>query len=83
MPIFTIHSEGLATCVAAGILYFCVSDFPEDAKWLNPTELAFVKHRLSEDVGASNHAAKYTIKDVLGVFKDCKSHVCVTRYSRF
>ena len=53
-------------------LYFGISDFPEEVKWLSSREKAFVKQRLHEDVGYSNHQAKHSFKDVLGVLKDCR-----------
>jgi len=64
--------EGLLTCVVSAILFFGISDFPEETQWLSDEEKAFVKQRLYEDVGESNHQAKHSFKDVLGVFKDWK-----------
>lgn len=55
------------------MVYFFISDFPEEVKWLDTEEKAFVRQRLCEDVGDSNHGAKTTFKDVLTVFKDCKT----------
>jgi hypothetical protein len=64
--------------VISAALYFGISDFPEEAKWLSSEEKAFVKQRLYEDVGDSNNQANPSIKDVLGVFKDCRllTHYC-------
>ena len=53
------------------ILYFTISDFPEEAKWLSQEEKEFVKARLYEDVGASRRDEPLTVKSVLSVFKDC------------
>ena len=53
-------------------IYFAISDFPEEAKWLTEEEKAFIKQRLTDDVGDSGHHVKYGIQDVLGVFKDRK-----------
>jgi len=64
--------EGLLTCVVSVLLYFVISDFPEEAKWLSAEEKAFVKLRLQEDVGDSNHNAKVNFNSVLNVLKDCK-----------
>ena len=69
-PWLTSGIEGLITVVISVFLYFTISDFPEEAKWLSEEEKVFVKQRLSEDVGNSGHHVKYGIKDVLGVFKD-------------
>jgi len=63
-------TEGLITVVASILLYFTISDFPEEVKWLTEEEKAFIKQRLSEDVGDSGHHVKYSIRDILGVFKD-------------
>lgn len=43
------------------LLYFVISSFPEEAKWLNEEEKAFIKQRLLDDVGDSGHHMKYTI----------------------
>ena len=68
----TSGAEGLITVVASVLLYFTISDFPEEVKWLNEEEKAFIKQRLSEDVGDSGHHVKYGIRNILGVFKDRK-----------
>lgn len=68
----TSGAEGLITVVASALLYFIISDFPEDVKWLTGEEKAFIKQRLSEDVGDSGHHVKHGIRDILGVFKDCE-----------
>lgn len=64
--------EGLATAVVSIFLYFIISDFPEEVKWLSEEEKAFIKQRLLDDVGDSGHHVKPGIRDVLGVFKDPK-----------
>ena len=60
------------TVACAAVVFFLVSDFPEEAKWLSDDEKAFVKARLAEDMGDSQLDAKTTWRDVLGVFKDVK-----------
>lgn len=55
------------------MFFFLITDFPEEAKFLTEEERAFVKARLHEDVGVSAREEKIKIKDVLNVFKDCKS----------
>lgn len=64
--------EGTLTCVVSFFLYFTISDFPEDAKWLTEEEKEFVKARLYEDVGHSKRNESLTLRRVLDVFKDCK-----------
>ncbi|KAI0647386.1 MFS general substrate transporter [Trametes meyenii] len=64
--------EGLATCVVSAILFFAISDFPEEVAWLTKEEKEFVKARLYEDVGHSKRHEPLTPKSVLEVFKDWK-----------
>ena len=64
--------EGALTCVISFIVYFIMSDFPEDAKWLRDDERAYVKARLEVDQGKSALERRITPKDVLNVFKDFK-----------
>ena len=66
----TSGTEGLITIVASVFLFFAISDFPEEVDWLTGEEKAFIRQRLSEDVGDSGHHAKYNTRDILGVFKD-------------
>lgn len=54
-------------------LFFATSDFPEDASWLTPAEKAFVKNRLKEDVGYSQHEEKLTLRTVWDTVRDRKS----------
>lgn len=58
--------------MAAFLLYFIISDFPEEASWLTPEEKAFVKARLEDDVGRSGRDEKVNMKDVLRVVTDCE-----------
>ena len=66
----TTGAEGLITAVVSMLLYFIISNFPEEVKWLTEEEKAFIKQRLLDDVGDSGHNMKPGIRDVLGVFKD-------------
>ncbi|OBZ65755.1 putative transporter C11D3.18C [Grifola frondosa] len=63
--------EGAFTCVVGAILYFVISDFPEEVKWLTAEEKEFVKARLYEDVGDSKRDEPLTVRSVLDVLKDC------------
>lgn len=65
--------EGLITSVVAMILFFFISDFPEEVKWLTDEEREFVRAKLARDVGKSAHTTKIGTRQVLEVFKDCKS----------
>lgn len=61
------------TCVVSILLFFLISDFPEESKWLTAEEKAFVKRRLQEDVGDSQEEEKISVKTVLEVLSDCES----------
>jgi sugar phosphate permease len=65
--------EGVLTSVVALILFFFIADFPEDVKWLNEEERTFMRAKLAKDVGKAAHHVRMGKKEVLGVFKDCKS----------
>lgn len=45
---------------------------PEDAKWLNDEERAYVKARLAADQGEAALDRRVTLKDVGTAFKDVK-----------
>ncbi|THH30751.1 hypothetical protein EUX98_g3426 [Antrodiella citrinella] len=64
--------EGTLTCVISVMLFFLISDFPEEAKWLTPAEKAFVKKRLREDVGESRRDEKITPGLIWNVLSDHK-----------
>jgi len=57
--------EGLATCVLAFIAYFTVSDFPENSKWVTPSEKAFIIRRLAEEQGDSDLTEAITWQGVV------------------
>lgn len=60
------------TCVISFILYFTITDFPEDAKWLSSAERNYVAARLRVDSGRSAVERKINLKDIANVFKDFK-----------
>lgn len=53
-------------------MFFIVSDFPEEAKWLSEDEKAFVKARLQEDVGESGRMEEIKFVHFFNIFKDCE-----------
>ena len=73
--------EGALTCVVAFALFFVISDFPEEVKWLTSAERDFVETRLREDVGSSQRYRPLTVEAVLRTIKDCTlpSVVCRSR----
>lgn len=64
--------EGCLTAVVAIVLFFFISDFPEDAKWLNEEEREYLRVKLAKDTGKSDTNTKLTIRDIIDVFKDCE-----------
>ncbi|TCD62575.1 hypothetical protein EIP91_006725 [Steccherinum ochraceum] len=64
--------EGALTCVLSILLFFLISDFPEEVTWLTPEEKAFVKTRLEEDAGVSQRHEKITLRYALSVISDYK-----------
>ena len=65
--------EGVMTCVIAVATYFLITDFPEDAKWLNEDEKAFVKAKLRSDQGTSELDQRISFRDVRLVVGDYKT----------
>lgn len=64
--------EGLLTVLVSFAFYFLLPDFPEEVKWLNNEERAYVTARLHADQGASGAERKTTLTDVKNIFKDYK-----------
>ena len=64
--------EGAITIVCSSILFFCISDFPEEARFLKENERQFMKAKLALDVGDSSSDVKLDVKGVLNVFKEWK-----------
>ncbi|KUJ08327.1 putative allantoate permease [Mollisia scopiformis] len=58
--------EGTSTIVVGIVAFFCVADFPENAKWLNVEERKFVIARAR----SMDEAQDVTPRDVLAFFKD-------------
>ncbi|KAG7823136.1 hypothetical protein KL919_004013 [Ogataea angusta] len=62
--------EGTISAGLGIILYFLITDFPEDARYLSKNETTFLKKKLEVYSGNSGFEIKQTVKDVLEVFKD-------------
>lgn len=69
--------EGVLTCVVAIVWFFLLPDFPEDVKWLNEEERAYLHAKLAKDVGKSAGHASLGVRDILEVFKDCGFANCL------
>jgi hypothetical protein len=72
--------EGIASCVIAVIAFFAVANFPEDAKWLNESERAFLIERLKQEQGESKLEEATSFKGVPQSFSDVKNIVAGFMY---
>lgn len=63
--------EGVPTCLAAVLIYFCLPDYPESARWLNEDEKALAVVRLEGSQGS----LRLTWKDFLDVCKEWRLYV--------
>lgn len=64
--------EGAITVFCSLVLFFVISDFPEDASYLKDNERQFIKEKLSLDVGDFSHDIPLDVKGILQVFKEWK-----------
>jgi MFS family permease len=64
--------EGTLTCVVSLFFFFLIPSFPEEAKWLEPSEREYIAARLRIDQGNSAVERRITLKDIKNVFKDFK-----------
>lgn len=64
--------EGILTILVAITAFFCVSDFPSEAKWLSETEKRFV---LSKTRPQETESEKVTMRDLVEFFKDPKNYL--------
>ncbi|KAL2871650.1 major facilitator superfamily domain-containing protein [Aspergillus lucknowensis] len=64
--------EGCATCFMAIVNFFVIPDFPEDCKWINEREFAFLRGKLAAETGRLTDTAKLGWREILGVFRDWK-----------
>lgn len=54
--------EGIATVAIGGLAFFCISDFPRQAKWLTESERQFLLKKTETD---ESHAVPVTTKDMV------------------
>ncbi|KAL4900126.1 hypothetical protein BDW74DRAFT_188671 [Aspergillus multicolor] len=64
--------EGVATILMAGVVFFCLPDFPEDCKWLSEREFKVLRKKMGGETGRLSGKSKMGIRDIVGVFKDWK-----------
>ncbi|CAK7894633.1 high-affinity nicotinic acid transporter [[Candida] anglica] len=63
--------DGIITVAGALVLYFTIADFPEEARFLNANERAFLKEKLAIHSGTeSGFEIKINYKDTARCFKD-------------
>lgn len=72
--------EGAITVFGSALMYFCISDFPEDAKYLTASERDFIKAKLALDSGDSSHDVPLDARSVARVFKEWKVWVAGLGY---
>ncbi|KAF5093967.1 hypothetical protein D0Z00_003752 [Geotrichum galactomycetum] len=72
--------EGAITIFCSALMFFCISDFPEDARYLSENERAFIKAKLALDSGDSSHDVPLDAKSVFRVFKEWKIWVIGLMY---
>jgi hypothetical protein len=83
---FTDHTiqlfiiEGAFTVLMALLVFFFLSDFPEEAKWLKPDEKAFITARLRADQGNSARDAKVTLKGVGSILSEFRVLIAGVMY---
>lgn len=72
--------EGAFTMGLAIPLYFAVTDFPEEARFLNQNERDFLKKKLEIFQGNSGFEVKQTWDDIATVFKEPMLYICALAY---
>jgi len=72
--------EGAITAFCGLLLFFLIADFPEQAKFLKPNELAYVKEKLILDQGDAKFEHKVGLSDIASAFKDWKTYMAAFMY---
>lgn len=72
--------EGGFTVACSALVYFFLSDFPEEARWLKPSEKAFVSARLRVDVGESARHHKTTGKGIIKILTEFRVLIAGVMY---
>ena len=70
--------EGILTVVIAGVSFFVVPDFPENASWLSTEEKAFMQKRLQTGDFQDNN--KTLVEGAREIFSDYKSYLAAFLY---
>lgn len=72
--------EGAFTAGLAFFLYFLITDFPEEARFLDDNERNFLKKKLEVYAGNSGFDIKQTWGDIAKVFKEPALYICACTY---
>ncbi|KAA8651289.1 hypothetical protein EYZ11_008806 [Aspergillus tanneri] len=75
--------EGAVTCFVAVLAWFLISDFPEQASWLNESERRWMKRELREDHGDVTIDKPIRLGDIIEVLKDYKIFLGALIYFSF
>ena len=76
--------QGVGTCIAGVILFFTMTDFPEDATWLTEEERDYVTARLQAEQGSSAIEVGLRKRDIWNTLTDPTMvllgliHLCVS-----
>lgn len=62
--------EGIATVLIGILAFFCITDFPREAKWLTPEERIFVLNKIKND---ESRGVPVTTKDVFAFLGTAKA----------
>ena len=74
--------EGIATCVAAGLAFLVLPDWPQDATFLSEEEKYVLLRRLAEDAGEAK-MERLDSKSVRRIFSDPKIYLGYDYLNKF
>ncbi|OTA69155.1 MFS general substrate transporter [Hypoxylon sp. EC38] len=69
--------EGIVSVLVSVVAFFCLSDFPREAKWLSPEERAFILNKTKSD---ESHTVTITPRDTLNVLSKPKNWLGALMY---
>ena len=72
--------EDILTCALSTVIFFGLSDFPENSKWLTDRERLFVEKKLNADQGDSSFQQKLEWKSLVEAFKDWQMYPAALMY---
>ncbi|KAI2462844.1 MFS general substrate transporter [Annulohypoxylon bovei var. microspora] len=69
--------EGIATVLIGIVAFFCITDFPREAKWLSPEERAFLLNKIKAN---ESSMTLVTLKDVFAFLRTPKAWLGAIMY---